>query len=357
MIYTTEYQNDLRKVLKDLPDLNLHLNAEKRILITGASGLIGSAITDLLLASGTGVQLYLAGRSVERMGARFSPYREGEDFYFVPFDATDPEHTPLPDVSFDYCIYGAANADPAAIMNAPVETMTIAIQGLYHVLEHLRIHSAGRTTRPRLLSISSSEVYGNRTDEGEKATPFSETDYGYVDLLNPRACYPVAKRAAETLCISYTEQYPVDTVIVRPGHIYGPMMTAQDSHASAQFARQAAAGEPIVMKSAGTQLRSYVHALDCASAILTVLLRGESVSAYNISHEDAVVSIREMAQAFADAGGVELVMECTTEAEQKSYNLMDNSSLNADRLLALGWKPCFSMQEGAKETVRVLRTH
>ena len=67
----------------------------------------------------------------------------------------------------------------------------------------------------RLLYISSSEIYGKKDEN----TPYNETDYGYVDILNPRACYPSAKRAAETLCVSYGVQYGVDFVIARPGHI------------------------------------------------------------------------------------------------------------------------------------------
>lgn len=118
--------------------------------------------------------------------------------------------------------------------------------------------------KKRLLYVSSSEVYGNKTGN----QPYKEKDYGYVDILNQRACYPSAKRAAETLCTAYGQEYGLDTVIVRPGHIYGPTITETDSRASAQFTQNAIEGEDIVMKSAGMQMRSYCYVLDCAYPIL-----------------------------------------------------------------------------------------
>ncbi|MFQ7094394.1 MAG: NAD-dependent epimerase/dehydratase family protein [Ruminococcus sp.] len=68
----------------------------------------------------------------------------------------------------------------------------------------------------RVVYISSSEVYGSKL----KDQPYQESDYGYVDLLNPRSCYPSSKRASETLCSAYASEYGLDTVVVRPGHIY-----------------------------------------------------------------------------------------------------------------------------------------
>lgn len=117
-----------------------------------------------------------------------------------------------------------------------------------------------------------------------------------MDILNQRASYPSAKRASETLCIAYGIEYGVDTVIVRPGHIYGPSITESDSRASAQFTRNVVAGKDIVMKSAGTQVRSYCYTLDCASAVLTVLLNGQTGNAYNISNKNSICTISDIAQ-------------------------------------------------------------
>lgn len=202
----------------------------------------------------------------------------------------------------------------------------------------------------RLLYISSSEVYGKKEDHD----PYKEEEYGFVDILNPRASYPSSKRAAETLCAAYAKEHGRDFVIVRPGHIYGPTATKSDSRASSIFPYEVIAGENIVMKSAGAQLRSYCYCLDCASAILSVLTSGVSGNAYNISNKNSVVTIRQMAEAFAKAGNKDVVFEVPTAEEKASYNLMDNSSLNSHKLESLGWHACFTMEEGAQHTLDIL---
>lgn len=105
------------------------------------------------------------------------------------------------------------------------------------------------------------------------------------------------------------------------------------------------------MKSAGLQLRSYCYTLDCASAILTVLLNGEKGNTYNISNKNSVVTIGDMAKALAKAVGRQVVYENASETEIKGYNLMSNSSLDAEKLEVLGWRAEFGLQEGAEKTV------
>ena len=220
------------------------------------------------------------------------------------------------------------------------------ICGVFSLLEYARV----RGTK-RVLYISSSEVYGKK----ENGLPFNETEYGYVDLLRPRNSYATGKRAAETLCAAYTDEYGIETVIVRPGHVYGPTASATDNRVSSVWAITAARGKNIVMKSDGSQLRSYCYCLDCASAILKVLLHGEPMHAYNISNPDSVISIREMAETVTRAGRVKLLMELPTEEEKKGFNPMSNSSLNSESLQALGWQGQFNAEIGFKHTVEVLK--
>lgn len=338
--------SDLDAVLDTLPLLR-ELEG-KSVLITGAGGLICSAAADLLLRRNEThpgkVRLLAAGRSRERTEARFAPHREKDYFLFVPYDASSGDVV-LPD-GVDYVIHGAGNASPGKIIAEPVETMLANFNGLFRLLSCLREQGKGR-----VLYISSSEVYGQKKDP----EPFRENEYGYIDLLNPRNSYSAAKRAAETLCVSYAAEYDVDSVIVRPGHIYGPTASRSDNRVSSAFAWAAARGEDLVMKSDGAQVRSYCHCLDCAGAILTVLLRGERARAYNISNPDSVVSIREMAELLCAAGGVRLIREEATAEEKRSFNPMDNSSLDSASLLALGWRGVFDAPTGFAHTVEVLR--
>ena len=335
------YRESLRKVLDILP---VDQPGAATVLITGATGLIGSAVVDVLLASnefrGTKYRVLAAGRSAERIRERFGARA---DLVPVSYDATDAEIHPF---KADYVIHAASNASPDRYMQEPVETMLANFQGLYGLLCQAK---AGGVKR--LLYVSSSEVYGAKTKPGA----WCEEDAGVVSHLNVRASYAEAKRAAETLAVSYSSEYGLPVVLVRPGHVYGPTARRSDRRVSSDFAFRAAAGEPLELKSDGAQLRSYCHCLDCATAILTVLWKGEVRMAYNVSNPDSVITIRRMAELLAAAGDVEVRFGMPTQAERAAFNPMADSSLCADRLSALGWRGVFSAAEGFAQTVRVLR--
>lgn len=338
MVYTENYLSDLVKIRSSVP--GLEKLAGSRVLITGAGGLICSALVDLLVSLDMDIQVYAAGRSIEKLQARFAHW--GDRIRYLKYDALEPVAF---EESFDYYIHGASNASPKAYGTQPVETMLGNLLGMQNLLNHAKNHGC-----KRVLYVSSSEVYGRK----EGKDPYHEQEYGFVDILNPRACYPSSKRAAETLCAAYTQEYGVDTVIVRPGHIYGPTSTPTDDRASSQFPRDVLAGKDIVMKSAGTQLRSYCYVLDCVSAMTAVLLNGEKGKAYNISNRNSLVTIRQMAEAFAEAAGRKIIFENPTDAEAKSYNLMDNSALDATSLEDLGWYGRFDLKSGVQATLDAL---
>lgn len=320
----------------------------KSVMITGVNGLVCSAIADVLIRYNEthelAVAIFAAGRSEERVRDRFGEYSEKNYFRFISYDATSPYFDcPL---TFDYIIHGASNSSPDMITKEPVETILSNIVGLNALLNYAKNRGV-----ERLLYISSSEVYGAKED----SEPFKEGQYGFIDLLKSRNSYSVGKRAAETLCVSYSDEYDVESVIIRPGHVYGPTATKADKHVSSQWAYAAARGEDIIMKSEGTQLRSYCYCLDAASAILTALIKGENNHAYNISNPDSVISIKEMAQVLADSAGVQVKIELPTDDERKGFNPMSNSSLDSTSLINLGWKGVFNDIEGFGHTVQILR--
>lgn len=343
MTYSEKYWDDVDRVTKCIPKIE-QLN-KKSILITGATGMICSSVAEILFRLnhlGNEIGIYLAGRDKARMLNRFPGFAEGKDYFFIEFDATKNQNIKI---SPDFIIHGAGNANPVVFLSQPVETMLGNLIGLNTLL----LLATERKSK-RVLYISSSEVYGNKIVD----RPYKETDFGFVDILNPRACYPSAKRAAETLCVSYGAEYGVETVIVRPGHIYGPTITRSDSRASAQFTWDVIDGKDIVMKSAGTQMRSYCYSLDCASAILTVLINGKNRNAYNISNKNSVVSIREVAETFAKHAGRKIVFKNPSDAETRGYNPMDNSTLNAEKLEELGWQGIFNLEAGIRRTITTL---
>lgn len=317
------------------------------ILITGSTGLIGSAIVDLLLwknrQEGAGIRIYAASRSLERVFARFEGYSEKDGLIGVAYDAREP-------VCFafhsDFIIHAASNSTPDAYVNYPVDTMLSNVLGIHELLAYAIAQKTKKT-----VYVSSSEVYG----VGRHVMPIKEEEYGTTDILNVRSSYPIGKQAAETLCVGYAHQHGCDVSIVRPGHIYGPTATAADRRVSSLFAQLAALGQDIVMKSSGSQLRSYCHCLDCATAILTVLMKGETAQAYNISNSQSIITIRQMAEILAQCGHVSIQQAFPSEREKTAFNPMDNSSLNSEKLEALGWKGLYDAQEGLSTTVDILR--
>ena len=341
MRYTDTYDSDFQ-ALMSVPGIEALRG--KAFLITGSTGLIGSCLCDALFylnrVQNYGIKLHLAARSESRVAERFVS-SQGE-YAYVQYDATVPT---LFEGDFDYIVHAASNAHPKAYATQPVETMLANVIGTQSLLEYTKEHRGSR-----LLYVSSSEVYGRNAGN----TPSKEGDYGFVDILDSRSCYPSSKRAAETMCASYADEWGIDFVVVRPGHIYGPTITDADTRAHAEFARLASRGERIVLKSKGEQLRSYCYVVDCVTAMLTVLLHGEAGEAYNVSNPDSVATVAELAGAFAEASGSELAFDVPTDIEKKGYTKSNCSAVDSDKLYSLGWRGQFPLARGVRHTLMSL---
>ena len=336
------YKEDLERTLLNLADISRL--KDKAIFITGANGLICSAVVDLLLAAqkkyNLGIKIYIATRNLEKSKARFASSENCINY--IPYEAEKPLHF---DESADFYIHGASPASPELFVQKPVETMMANIFGLKEILDKAKDNKA------RVLYVSSSEVYGKILS----SEPIPENACGPIDISSPRSSYGQSKRTAETLCASYIAEFDSDIVITRPGHIYGPSASRTDKRVSSQFMYDALDGKNLVLKSKGEQLRSYTYSLDCASAIITVLLKGKKGCAYNISNPDSICSIAQMAQYFADYAGVKLQFELPDEAEKQAFNPMNNSSLESSLLEALGWRASFTKEEGFEHSIKILK--
>ena len=312
-----------------------------RILVTGSTGLIGSCIIDVLLASnaifGKKFEIFALGRSEEKLMRRF-----GADggLRFVVQDVTEPITTD----GLDYIIHAASNADPRSYALYPAETVITNIQGAKNVLEYCK----GKTTRA--LFTSTFEVYG-KLEQDE----YEETQYGIIDLNLIRSCYPESKRTAEMLFRAYADEYGVDCVIARLSSIYGPTMKQDDSKAHAQFIRNALAGENIVLKSKGNQVRTYCYVMDAVSGLLAVLFRGKTGEIYNVANENSIASIAELAQTIADYAGTGVVFDLPDEVESKGFSKPQNCVLKTEKIKGLGWTGKYDLKAGISETMAILK--
>lgn len=317
------YKNDIRIVA----ELNLpwHKLSGCNILVTGASGLIGSCLVKILMSRvDKDYNVYASARNEDRARDRFKEYENDPSFHFLKYDVVKTLEC---DVDFHYIIHAASNASPNFFATKPVEIIKSNIDGVANLLDYGILHGL-----KRFLFVSSGEVYG----EGDGRI-FTEDYCGYVNLTTPRSCYPSSKRAAETLCVSYGVEYGIDTVIARPCHIYGPNFTESDNRVYAQFIRNVRRGEDIVMKSTGEQFRSWCYVVDCASALLYILLKGENGEAYNIADESSNVSIREFAEIIARLSKKEIIHDVPSDVEKRGFNMVSKSVFSVEKIQSLGW--------------------
>lgn len=338
MINNDIYRSSLERVV---PEIAIK---DGKILVTGASGLIGSCIIDLLMLAnnhGRAFEVYALGRNAEKLRKRFSAFDQSVSLHFVEQDICQPLDSVI---SYDYIIHGASNADPRNYALYPAETMLINLEGAKNVLNYCKDHPSTKA-----LMMSTFEVYGNAGKD-----VYAESDSGIVNLNMIRSCYPESKRCMEILTRCYVEEYGVNAAIGRLCSIYGPTMATDDSKAHAQFIRNGLKGEDIVLKSKGEQRRTYCYVIDAVTGLLCVLGKGVAGEAYNIANENAVVSIAEVAQTVASFVGSKVVFDLPDDVEKKGFSVPQNCILNNAKLKQLGWEGFYDIKKGIQETITII---
>lgn len=332
------YLDSLRCACSD--DLPWHLFEGKNILITGATGLIGSCLIDILMMRKHTYTVYAAGRNEERAKAKFCNYFTDDTFHFIHYDVNEPLHAEIP---FHYMIHAASNASPNFFSSDPVGIIKANIDGVKNLVDYGIHHSL-----QRFLYVSSGEVYGEGCNEKWK-----EDDSGYVNCTTLRACYPASKRAAEALSIAYAHQYGIEVVIGRPCHTYGPGFTESDNRVYAQFLRNAINHQDIILKSTGKQYRSWIYVTDCAYALLYILLSGQNLQAYNIADEKSNITLLELAELISKGTGTKTHMELPSKQDDNATKIT-KATFDTTKLMKLGWKAQFNIQSGMQITINTL---
>lgn len=344
--YSHKYISQLHDAVKGMK--YLHILDGKCVCITGASGMIGTALIHLLMTynelNHIHIRVLALGRNQEKMEENFAEYIPSSDFSYCLADI----NAVLPDMGeVDYMVHAASNTHPIAYATDPIGTIQTNVWGLKNLLDKgIKHHIA------RAVFLSSVEIYGENRGDIER---FREDYCGYLDCNTLRAGYPEGKRLGEALCQAYRQQYGMEIVIPRLSRVYGPTMLITDSKAISQFMKKAAAGEDIILKSQGSQLYSYCYSVDAAEAILFLMCNGKDGEAYNVSDRGAEITLKDLAQRMADIAHTKVIFELPEETEQRGYSKATKALLDTGKIEAMGWKPRVNLQQGLEITIEALQ--
>ena len=323
---------------------------DKNLMLSGATGLIGSFLVDVIMekniVDSLNCAVYALGRNEEKVKTRFSKYTNDDNLVFIPYDVKMPLIRDDLD-TVDYVLHLASNTHPMQYSTDSIGTITTNIIGLQNMLDFAVEHHA-----TRYAFASSNEIYGENRGDVEL---FDEDYCGCINSNTMRAGYPESKRCGEVLCQAYKAQIGLDVLIPRLTRSYGPTMLMSDTKAISQFIKKGIAGEDIVLKSAGTQYYSYTYVADAVAGLLTVLLCGESGEAYNIAEEHSDIMLKDHAAIIAGINGKEVVFEIPDAVEAAGYSKATKARLDGRKLQALGWKLRYDIKNGMEKTIAILK--
>lgn len=329
----TNLELDDIKLIADLP-YHWNILNNKIIMISGGTGFIGTLLINVFRYRNEKYNSNIKVISLSRRGGI-----SDNTVQQISADITKPINY---NGHIDYILHLASNTHPKQYADDPVGTITTNVIGCNNLLQY-----AVEKNIQRFLLASSVEIYGQGSE-----IPMNETYCGYIDCNKARSGYNEAKRTCEALCQSYSQQYHIDSVIVRLARIIGADVK-EDTKAMAQFMTKAVHGENIVLKSEGKQRYSYCYVADAVSGIIKILLDGKTCEAYNISALDDGMTLGQYAEFIAALSNkkVDYQIEYNANASSATYALLD-----IEKISRLGWKPCFNIKDALQRTYSIYKS-
>ena len=301
----------------------------KTILITGAKGLVGTALVKWIL-----LQNDLKNANTHIIGSTRNP-------------ADIPDYIESTD-NIEYCTYGTELAIERKInyivhaasptgnqyhMQHPIETFRTNVDGMENMIELIK-----RNNDASLIYLSSEEVYGLPDDDSPALT---EEMVGKIDSLNLRSCYPLGKKASEFLCYASAQEYGLDVKIIRPTVIHGLFQRYDEPRVVNELLRCIIESKDLIMKSDGLTKKCMMYSLDAVSAIFTVLFKGEKGEAYNASNSNTFMTVKDLANYLFERFNPDIKVIYAQNQAKPTDGFLPYRTLLQDctKLEKLGWNP------------------
>jgi UDP-glucuronate decarboxylase len=304
--------------------------AEKRVLVTGGAGFIGSHLCERLLDENYDVLCvdnYFTGSK-----DNIAHLMDNPRFEVLRHDVTFSLY-----VEVDQIYNLACPASPVHYQHDPVQTTKTSVHGAINML------GLAKRLRATILQASTSEVYGD-----PKVHPQTESYWGHTNPIGPRACYDEGKRCAETLFFDYRRQHQLGIKVARIFNTYGPKMHPNDGRVVSNFIVQALRNEPITVYGKGMQTRSFCYVDNLVDALILLMGTDDSFTGPVNLGNPVEFTIKELAEKVIEQTG------SRSEIVYKPLPTDDPVQRRPDISLArkaLGWEPSVALNEGLKKTI------
>ncbi len=346
---------DIEKIANFYRDHLLSL-ANQKILITGATGMVGSYLALTLLAAAKNFftqedapKLYFSCRSEEKAKQIFGDFIDSSyaNFYYCPITSLDSE---IEEGDVDYVMHCASPASPNIFKDDPVGVIDA------NVVYGKSLLDFSRKRNSQFCFVSSLEIYG---DLKKEESPYwaVEGDFGAVSSLDQRSAYPLSKKLVENYAVAYKAQFDVPYSIARLSHTYGPGMSIDDNRVQTSFIKSALTTGKISLASDGLATRTYTYIADAAAGILLGFI--SKLEVFNIADKDSLISIRDLAKEVLVAAGkseANLIFENEEHSDKLWSKITGLVVLDSTKLYQAGWVPKYSVSSGMKRSIMHFRS-
>lgn len=337
---------DIKLIAESNIDFSIFKNSS--ILVTGATGLIGSLLIKTLVFCNKyhdlNINIIGLARSKDKVNNCFGDLLKQENLTFIYNDINEKIETKL---NIDYIIHTASVTASKTMVTYPVDTICTSFLGTKNILD-----LAVKKKSKGVVYLSSMEVYGVADTSLEYV---KEENLGYIDLSSIRSSYSESKRMCELLCLSYSMQYGVSVRIARLAQTFGAGISKEENRVFAQFARCAMNNKDIVLHTLGNSEGNYCYTRDVIKAILLLLYKGENGESYNISNEETHTTIVNMAKMVCEKFGnnnINVIFDIPENNLVYGYAPEVKMRLSSEKMRSLGWNPEVGLEEAYSRMIQ-----